>query len=363
MSDSLEVVVEPAPPAVREEHRELAEQIEDARWRYYVLDDPTLSDADFDARMRRLEELEEQYPELRTPDSPSQKVGGAVSTDFAAVDHLEPMMSLDNAFSPAELETWRGRLARDGVVDPAMLCELKVDGLAINLLYEDGRLVRAATRGDGRTGEDVTPNVRTIDNVPDRLRATSDYPVPARLEGRGEVFLPVRAFERLNEAMQDAGKPVFANPRNAAAGSLRQKDPRVTATRALALVCHGLGAREGFTPTSQSQSYAALAAWGLPVSDRATVVKDLAAVEEFIEFYGEHRHDVAHEIDGVVIKVDDVALQRRLGSTSRAPRWAIAFKYPPEELNARLLAIEVNPGRTGRVTPFGRMEPTGSRGR
>src|SRR4051812_31072829 len=229
MSDSLEVVVEPAPPAVREEHRELAEQIEDARWRYYVLDDPTLSDADFDARMRRLEELEEQYPELRTPDSPSQKVGGAVSTDFAAVDHLEPMMSLDNAFSPAELETWRGRLARDGVVDPAMLCELKVDGLAINLLYEDGRLVRAATRGDGRTGEDVTPNVRTIDNVPNRLRATGEYPVPKLIEVRGEVFLPVRAFERLNESMRDAGKPMFANPRNAAAGSLRQKDPRTSA--------------------------------------------------------------------------------------------------------------------------------------
>src|SRR4051812_15696971 len=358
MSDSLEVVVEPAPPAVREEHRELAEQIEDARWRYYVLDDPTLSDADFDARMRRLEELEEQYPELRPPDSPSQKVGGAVSTDFAAVDHLEPMMSLDNAFSPAELETWRGRLARDGVVDPAMLCELKVDGLAINLLYEDGRLVRAATRGDGRTGEDVPPNVRTIDNVPNRLRATGEYPVPKLIEVRGEVFLPVRAFERLNESMRDAGRPTFANPRNAAAGSLRQKDPRVTASRALAMVCHGLGAREGFTPTAQSQSYAALAAWGLPTSDRAKVLPDLTAVQEFIEFYAEHRHDVAHEIDGVVIKVDDVNLQRRLGSTSRAPRWAIAFKYPPEEVNARLLAIEVNTGRTGRVTPFGRMEPT-----
>jgi DNA ligase (NAD+) len=358
MTESPQSVVEPAPPSVREEHRALAEQIEDARWRYYVLDSPTLSDADFDRRMRRLEELEDAYPELRTPDSPTQKVGGAVSTEFTPVRHLEPMMSLDNAFSYAELETWRDRLARDGVVEPAMLCELKVDGLAINLLYEQGRLVRAATRGDGRTGEDVTPNVRTIDNVPDRLRATSDYPVPARLEVRGEVFLPVRAFERLNEAMQDAGKPVFANPRNAAAGSLRQKDPRVTATRALAMVCHGLGARDGFTPTSQSQSYEALAAWGLPVSDRAKVVPDLAAVEEFVEYYGEHRHDVAHEIDGVVVKVDDVSLQRRLGSTSRAPRWAIAFKYPPEEVNAKLLAIEVNTGRTGRVTPFGRMEPT-----
>src|SRR4051812_48085371 len=314
MSDSLEVVVEPAPPAVREEHRELAEQIEDARWRYYVLDDPTLSDADFDARMRRLEELEEQYPELRPPDSPSQKVGGAVSTDFAAVDHLEPMMSLDNAFSSAELETWRGRLARDGVVDPAMLCELKVDGLAINLLYEDGRLVRAATRGDGRTGEDVTPNVRTIDNVPNRLRATSEYPVPKLLEVRGEVFLPVEAFERLNESMKDAGKPMFANPRNAAAGSLRQKDPRVTATRALGLVCHGLGAREGFTPTAQSHAYDALATWGLPVSDQVKVLGSLREVEAYIADVGERRHTIVpYEIDGVVIKVDQVSLQRRLG--------------------------------------------------
>jgi DNA ligase (NAD+) len=347
-----------ATPEAREEHRALSEQIEDARWRYYVLDDPTLSDADFDQRMRRLEALEEEFPELRTPDSPTQKVGGAVSTQFTAVDHLEPMMSLDNAFSYEELAAWKARLARDGVEDAAMLCELKVDGLAINLLYEHGRLVRAATRGDGRTGEDVTPNVRTIDNVPDRLTGTEDYPVPRRVEVRGEVFLPVEAFERLNEAMTDAGKPVFANPRNAAAGSLRQKDPRVTATRALAMVCHGLGLRQGFTPASQSESYAALAAWGLPTSDRAKVLPDLAAVQEFIEYYGEHRHDVEHEIDGVVVKVDDVNLQRRLGSTSRAPRWAIAFKYPPEEVNARLLAIEVNTGRTGRVTPFGVMEPT-----
>src|SRR3954451_14234928 len=350
--------VDAAPPAAREEHRALSEEIEDARWRYYVLDDPTLSDADFDRRMRRLEELEEQFPELRTPDSPTQKVGGAVSTEFTAVDPLEPMMSLDNAFSFEELEAWRARLARDGVVDPAMLCELKVDGLAINLLYEEGRLVRAATRGDGRTGEDVTPNVRTIDNVPDRLTGTEQYPVPELVEVRGEVFLPVEAFERLNESMRDAGRPTFANPRNAAAGSLRQKDPRVTATRALAMVCHGLGARKGFTPTSQSQSYEALAAWGLPVSDRARVLPDLPAVMAFIEEYGEHRHDVEHEIDGVVVKVDDVSLQRRLGSTSRAPRWAIAFKYPPEEVNAKLLAIEVNTGRTGRVTPFGRMVPT-----
>ena len=352
---------DPATADAREEHRLLVEDVEDARWRYYVLDDPTLDDADFDARMRRLEALEEAHPELRTPDSPTQKVGGAVSTEFTAVDHLRRMESLDNAFTDEELEAWHARLARDGVEAPALLCELKVDGLAINLLYERGRLVRALTRGDGVTGEDVTPNVRTIDSVPTRLAGTAEHPVPDLVEVRGEVYLPVAAFERLNETMAQAGKPVFANPRNAAAGSLRQKDPRVTATRALGLVCHGIGAREGFEPASQSRAYDALACWGLPVSPRVRVLDTLAEVRDYVAHFGEHRHDPAevdHEIDGVVVKVDDFALQRRLGSTSRAPRWAIAFKYPPEEVNAELLAIEVNTGRTGRVTPFGRMVPT-----
>jgi len=358
ISSESDADVTPAPPEAREEHARTAEEVEDARWRYYVLDDPTLDDHDFDLRLRRLEALEEQYPELRTPDSPTQKVGGAVSTMFTAVDHLEPMQSLDNAFSFEELQTWAARLRRDGVDDPALLCELKVDGLAINLLYEDGRLVRGVTRGDGRTGEDVTPNVKTIANIPHRLSATDDYPVPRRVEVRGEVFLPVAAFERLNLAMSEAGKPMFANPRNAAAGSLRQKNPKVTATRDLAMVCHGIGFREGFEPTAQSDAYAALRDWGLPTSERAKVVPGLEQAQEFIEYYGEHRHDVEHEIDGVVIKVDDVSLQRRLGSTSRAPRWAIAFKYPPEEVNARLLEIRVNTGRTGRVTPYGVMEPT-----
>ena len=359
MSESSDVTPDTDPQAdLRQEHRALAEQVEDARWRYYVLDDPTIDDAGFDRMMRRLEALEAEVPDLRTPDSPTQRVGGAVSTEFTAVDHLQRMESLDNAFSFEELQTWAGRLARDGVEDPAYLCELKVDGLAINLLYEDGRLVRALTRGDGRTGEDVTPNVKTIDSIPHRLRRSDEFPTPSLLEVRGEVFLPVVAFERLNEAMTDAGRPMFANPRNAAAGSLRQKDPKVTATRALGMVCHGIGERRGFEPTTQSQAYAALAAWGLPTSDRARVVQGLGAVEEFVAHYGEHRHDVEHEIDGVVVKVDDVQLQRRLGSTSRAPRWAIAYKYPPEEVNAKLLAIEVNTGRTGRVTPFGRMEPT-----
>jgi DNA ligase (NAD+) len=352
-----ETQADPELAAASNEHQTLVEEVEEARFRYYVLDSPTLSDADFDRRMRRLEELEEQFPQLRTPDSPTQKVGGAVSTEFTAVDHLEPMQSLDNAFSFEELEAWHARIARDGVTDPALLCELKVDGLAINLLYERGRLVRALTRGDGRTGEDVTPNVRTIESIPHVLTGTEEFPVPELLEVRGEVFLAGEAFEKLNLAMVDAGKPMFANPRNAAAGSLRQKDPRVTATRALDMVCHGIGARRGFEPVAQSASYAALRAWGLPTSDRVKVLPDLEAVEEYIEYYGDHRHDVEHEIDGVVIKVDDVALQRRLGSTSRAPRWAIAFKYPPEEVNTRLLEIRVNTGRTGRVTPYGVMEP------
>ena len=349
----------PATPEARERHQELSEQLEDARWRYYVLDDPTMSDGDFDAGLRELESLEERHPELRTPQSPTQTVGGAVSTLFTAVDHLQRMESLDNAFSFEELVSWHARLARDGVESADLLCELKVDGLAINLLYEQGRLVRALTRGDGRTGEDVTPNVKTIDSIPHRLAGTDDYPVPALVEVRGEVFLPATAFERLNASMADAGKQLFANPRNAAAGSLRQKDPKVTATRALGMVCHGLGAREGFEPTAQSASYAAMRAWGLPTSQEVKVVSTLADVEAYIAHVGEHRHTiVGYEIDGVVVKVDDVSLQRRLGSTSRAPRWAIAFKYPPEEVNARLLAIEVNVGRTGRVTPYGVMEPT-----
>jgi len=358
VTDDAQTVVAPTPAQARAEHQEIVEQIEDARWRYFVLDDPTLSDADYDVRLRRLQALEEEWPELRTPDSPTQKVGGAVSTDFTAVDHLQPMESLDNAFSDEELQSWYARIERDGVKDPDLLCELKVDGLAINLLYEDGRLVRALTRGDGRTGEDVTPNVKTIDSVPHRLRGPDEFPVPALVEVRGEVFLPTQAFERLNESMTEAGKPVFANPRNAAAGSLRQKDPRVTATRALGMVCHGIGARQGFEPTAQSAAYDALQAWGLPTSDRVRVLGSLKEVREFIDYYGEHRHSVEHEIDGVVVKVDQVVLQRRLGSTSRAPRWAIAFKYPPEEVNAKLISIEVNTGRTGRVTPFGVMEPT-----
>lgn len=359
MSSMSQADLPAVPPEVRDEHATTSEEIEEARYRYYVLDDPTLSDADFDERLRRLEALEEEFPELRTPDSPTQKVGGAVSTDFTAVDHLQRMESLDNAFSFEELASWHARLDREGASGAALLCELKVDGLAINLLYEKGRLVRALTRGDGRTGEDVTPNVRTIKAVPHRLTGTDDYPVPDLVEVRGEVFLPVAAFEALNVSMTEAGRPAFANPRNAAAGSLRQKDPRVTASRALGMVCHGIGAREGFEPRTQSEAYAALAAWGLPISEQVRVLPTLADVQGYIENAGEHRHTIVpYEIDGVVVKVDEVALQRRLGSTSRAPRWAIAFKYPPEEVNTLLLDIAVNVGRTGRVTPYGVMVPT-----
>jgi DNA ligase (NAD+) len=351
-------VAAPAAPAeARERHKELAEQVEEHRWRYYVLDQPTASDAEFDAQMRQLEELENDYPDLRTPDSPTQKVGGAVSTLFTPVEHLQVMQSLDNAFTGEELTAWAQRVERSIGDTADYLCELKVDGLAVNVTYRDGRLTRGATRGDGRTGEDVTANVRAVQGVPDRLTGSAQHPVPALLEVRGEIFFPVQGFEELNASLVAAEKPPFANPRNAAAGSLRQKDPRVTASRPLRMVCHGMGAREGFEPTRLSQAYEALAAWGLPVSERTKVLSDLAAVQEFIDHCGEHRHDVEHEIDGVVVKVDQLDLQRRLGSTSRAPRWAIAVKYPPEEVNTKLLDISVNVGRTGRVTPFGVMQP------
>jgi DNA ligase (NAD+) len=339
----------------REEHARLAQEIDDNAYRYYVLDAPTVSDADYDAAMRRLEQLEEQYPELRTPSSPTQRVGGTYSTLFTPVDHLERMLSLDNVFTLEELTAWAHRVERDAGIVPAYLCELKVDGLAVNLVYRDGRLVRGATRGDGRTGEDVTPNVRTLDNVPDRLIGDD---VPSVLEVRGEVFFPVERFEALNAALVEAGKAPYANPRNTAAGSLRQKDPRITAARGLQMVVHGVGRVDGGPAvTAQSGWYEQLQRWGLPTSARAKVVPNLAEVQKFIDHFGEHRHDVEHEIDGVVVKVDELALQRRLGSTSRAPRWAIAFKYPPEEVNTKLLDIQVNVGRTGRVTPFGVMEP------
>jgi DNA ligase (NAD+) len=343
--------------ALRQRHKELAEVVEEHRTRYYLDDAPTVSDAEYDQLMRELEQLEEELPELRTPDSPTQSVGGYASSTFEAYEHRERLLSLDNAFSFDEMDAWHGRLVREGITDAEFLCELKVDGLAISLTYENGRLTRGVTRGDGRVGEDVTNNVRTIKAIPHRLTGTDDHPVPPYVEVRGEVFFPTQAFEEFNEAWAEAGNTPFANPRNAAAGSLRMKDASVTAGRPLSMVCHGLGYREGFTPTRQSDAYAAMRDWGLPTSDRAQVLGSLDSVREFIEHYGEHRHDVEHDIDGVVVKVDQIDLQRRLGSTSRAPRWAIAFKYPPEEVNTRLLDIRVNVGRTGRVTPYGVMEP------
>ncbi len=345
---------QPARAALRE-WTELAEQARAHQFAYHVQDRPTISDGDYDALMRRLGELETEHPTLRTPDSPTQSVGGAAfSTDFQAADHLERMLSLDNCFSGDELREWVARVVRDAHTEPHYLCELKIDGLAVNLLYEDGRLTRALTRGDGRTGEDVTLNVRTIEGIPHRLAGTGH---PSRVEIRGEVYFPTEAFGDLNAALVDAGKAPYANPRNTAAGSLRQKDPRVTAQRRLRMLVHGIGLREGLELTRQSEAYDLFREWGLPISTHYRVVDTVEQVLEFIEQVGVHRHDVEHELDGVVVKVDEVALQRRLGSTSRAPRWAIAYKYAPEEVNTRLLDIPVGVGRTGRVTPFGVMEP------
>jgi DNA ligase (NAD+) len=344
---------EPTPEA-SSRHAELSDEVRGHQYRYYVLDSPTISDAEFDKLLRELEALEEQYPALRTPDSPTQNVGGTFSTLFTPVEHAERMMSLDNVFDEAELAAWAERTERDAGGPVQFICELKVDGLAINLTYEKGRLVRGATRGDGRTGEDVTSNVRTIREIPERL---ADDDPPELLEVRGEIYFPASAFADLNASLVEQGKAPFANPRNAAAGSLRQKDPRITASRGLRMVVHGIGARKGFRPDSQAHAYEALKSWGLPTSDRWRLVEGMPEVRDYIAYYGKHRHDVEHEIDGVVVKVNSVAIQGRLGSTSRAPRWAIAFKYPPEEVTTKLLDILVNVGRTGRVTPYAVLEP------
>ncbi|MFD7975789.1 NAD-dependent DNA ligase LigA [Streptomyces sp. NPDC059071] len=344
-----------APAEAREKHAELAEQVEEHRFRYYVKDQPVISDAEFDRLLRSLEALEEEFPELRTPDSPTQKVAGSYETEFTSVEHRERMLSLDNAFDDAELSAWADRVAKDvGTSDYHFLCELKVDGLAVNLTYEHGRLTRAATRGDGRTGEDITSNVRTIADVPERLRGDR---IPALVEIRGEVYFPMEAFEGLNARLVEAGDKPFANPRNAAAGSLRQKDPKVTATRPLHMVVHGIGAREGFDISRLSETYELLHEWGLPTARHNKVVDSLDGVREFITHFGENRHSVEHEIDGVVVKLDEIALQGRLGSTARAPRWAIAWKYAPEEVNTKLVDIKVGVGRTGRVTPYAQVEP------
>jgi DNA ligase (NAD+) len=346
------------PADARREWQTLADDVRGHQFRYYVKDAPVITDGEFDELLGELTALEERYPELRTPDSPTQLVGGAgFATDFTSADHLERMLSLDNVFTTEELTAWAARLTGEVGDDPEFLCELKIDGVALALVYRDGKLVRAATRGDGRTGEDVTLNARTITDVPETLAENSEFPVPKVLEVRGEVFFRVADFEVLNANLVEEGKLPFANPRNSAAGSLRQKNPAITARRNLHMICHGLGRSEGFSPDTLHDAYRALKAWGLPVSDHTTRVTGISAVADRVAYWGEHRHDVEHEIDGLVVKVDQVGLQRRLGATSRAPRWAIAYKYPPEEATTKLLDIKVNVGRTGRVTPFAFMEP------
>ncbi len=332
---------------------ELTKEIRDHQFRYYVLDAPTITDAQFDVLLVELKKLEDANPELREADSPTLGIGGGFSTGFEQRDHIEKMMSLDNVFDTDELMGWFDRVEKEAKA-PTYLCELKVDGLAINLKYENGELVSALTRGNGVTGEDVTLNVKTIKGLPHTLKGKK---VPALIEVRGEVFFPLAAFAELNESLEEAGKSLFANPRNAAAGSLRQKDPRVSASRPLSIVVHGIGARTGIDFDSQSKAYELLAELGLPTSDRFKICGTRAEVQKYIDYYQEHRHDVEHDIDGVVIKVDSIAEQKALGFTSRAPKWAIAFKYPPEEVTTKLLDIKVSVGRTGRVTPFAFMEP------
>ncbi|KAB1949848.1 NAD-dependent DNA ligase LigA [Brevibacterium linens] len=340
-------------------HAQLTEKIEELRAAYYQ-DSLLVSDAEYDELVHRLEDLEAQFPELVTDSSPTQTVGGVVDTStFDPVEHIGPMYSLDNVFDYDELRAWYERVRSATSVKSKFLCELKIDGLAVNLLYRNGELVRAATRGDGRIGEDITANVRTISDIPHHL--DTEHP-PAEVEIRGEVFFPVEDFAELNASLVAEGKAPFANPRNSAAGSLRQKDPAVTARRPLHMLVHGIAvwtpADDSHPePAHQSEVYEQFRSWGLPISDYFKVLDTVDEIEDFIAYYGEHRHDVTHEIDGIVIKIDNIAVQEAMGYTSRAPRWATAFKYPPEEVTTKLIDIQVQVGRTGRVTPFAVMEP------
>ena len=338
---------------IRHQIQELSEEIRDHQFKYYVLDDASITDAEFDKLWNKLVALEQKYPQYKLESSPTLEVGGGFSTSFSQHDHIEKMMSLDNVFDKSELDNWFDRIGKTEVKN-TWLCEVKVDGLAINLLYENGRLTRALTRGNGTTGEDVTLNIKTIKSVPIELTGKN---IPSQLEVRGEVFFPLKAFDELNDSLAEAGKPRFANPRNAAAGSLRQKDPKITASRPLDVVVHGIGAANGVSFDKQSTAYELLKSWGLPTSSRYQVVNTREEVAKFIDQYEKNRHSVEHEIDGVVIKVNEIDVQNNLGFTSRAPKWAIAFKYPPEEVSTKLLDIRVSVGRTGRVTPFAFMEP------
>lgn len=339
-------------------YHQLIQEVDDARAAYYNRDAPVLSDAEYDKLYRELEDFEAQYPQYRSADSPTTQVGGAASEAFAPVEHLQQMTSLDDVFSLEELAGWETRMANDtGRSDLDMLTEVKIDGLAVNLLYENGVLSRAATRGDGWVGEDVTANVRTISCIPHRLKGL----VPARVEIRGEVYFPTKDFESLNAERVRVGEAPFVNARNAAAGSLRQKDPKKTAERPLAMLAHGIGFVEagdsGFTePETLSGWFECLKNWGMPVSPHTKLLRGREAIEKRIGELGAQRHSLEHEIDGVVVKINDRAIQASLGTTSRAPRWAAAYKFPPEEVNTRLLDIRVQVGRTGRVTPYGVME-------
>ncbi|HEX3567442.1 MAG TPA: NAD-dependent DNA ligase LigA [Acidimicrobiales bacterium] len=349
-------------PAARAE--ELRGLIEYHNERYHQLDAPEIPDAEYDALVRELRDIEANYPDLATPTSPTQSVGAAPSTQFAPVEHRVPMMSLDNAFSPAELQAWADRLAKSIPAGTAFVCELKIDGLAMSLTYQDGRYVQAATRGDGRTGEDVTANVATIGAIPEVLDEEVGTP-PAVIEVRGEVYMPIPAFEELNRRQEAAGGKVFVNPRNSAAGSLRQKDAKVTASRELSFWAYQVGDLEAAPgeelPVELTKDHSSTLEWlgraGFPVNPEVRVVQGLDEALERCRYWEEHRHDLTYEIDGVVIKVDDLALRRQLGSTARAPRWAIAYKFPPEERTTHLNDIAVSIGRTGKATPFAVLEP------
>ncbi|HEX2195944.1 MAG TPA: NAD-dependent DNA ligase LigA [Actinomycetota bacterium] len=332
---------------------ELREAIDYHSYRYHVLDDPEIADVEYDALVRELIELEEAFPELVTPDSPTQRVGAPPSDLFAPVEHRTPMMSLDNCFSLEELQAWGRRVERGIGTADGFVVEQKMDGVAVNLVYEDGALVRGATRGDGRTGEDITGNLKTIAAVPLRLRGDA----PKILEVRGEVYMTTADFEKLNDRLGETEGKVFANPRNAAAGSLRQKDPKVTAQRKLSLICHGIGYAEGRRFRAHSEALQTLRDLGLRTNPNNRRVDDLDAVYEYCTHWQEHRHDVPYEIDGVVVKVDSIDQQEELGFTAKAPRWAIAYKFPPEERTTLLHKISVHVGRTGVATPWAQLEP------
>ncbi|MFW0109078.1 NAD-dependent DNA ligase LigA [Rothia sp. P7181] len=343
---------------LQERYIALMEKIRQAQKKYFVDDEPILSDKEYDELFVELEKLEALHPQLISQDSPTQQVGAEPSSIFAPVVHLSRMYSLEDVFSIPELEQWLNKTEQNahlaGLSSVRWLTELKIDGLAVNLLYRQGELVRAATRGDGTTGEDVTHNVLTIGTIPRKLAGDGH---PEEVEIRGEIFISSQDFLTLNEQMIAEGKAPFANPRNAAAGSLRQKDAKVTARRPLSMYVHGIGTHEGISLDSQYETYALLEQWGLPVSPYTELFSDTQQILEFIERYGQQRHSLAHEIDGIVVKINDFSTQERLGYTSRVPRWAVAYKYPPEEVHTKLVDIRVDVGRTGRVTPYGVMEP------